>query len=79
MDTDGYISYECANVQSLMSILFMPVQSCDLIRVSDWRALYVARATQALYTFGQTPSLRMRETGLGMRQVEPRVYDQHYS
>ena len=45
----------------------MPAQSCDLIRASDWRALYIARATRALYTFVQTPSLRVREKGLGMR------------
>ena len=41
----------------------MPVQSCDFIRASNWRALYVARATQTLYTFVQTPSLHMRERG----------------
>ena len=46
----GYISYECARTQSLMCIRFMPAQSCDLIRASDWRALYIARATRALYT-----------------------------
>ena len=51
----------------LMCILFMPVQSCDLICVSDWRSLYVARATRALYTFVQIPSLRMHERGLGTR------------
>ena len=45
----------------------MPALSCDLIRASDWRALYVARVTRALYTFGQTPSLRVRERGLGTR------------
>ena len=67
MGTKGYISYERARTQSLMCIPFMPMQSCDLICASDWRALYVARVTQALYTFIQTPSLRMHERGLGMR------------
>ena len=50
-----------------MCILFMPVQSCDLIHASDWRALYVAWATRALYTFGQTPSFCVRDRGLGTR------------
>ena len=45
----------------------MPAQSCDLIRASDWRTLYIAQATRALYTFGQTPSLYVREKGLGTR------------
>ena len=45
----------------------MPEQSCDLIRASDWRTLYVAWATWALYTFVQIPSLRVREKGLGTR------------
>ena len=50
-----------------MCIPFMPAQSCDLIRASDWRVLYVAWAIWALYTFGQTPSLRVRERRLGTR------------
>ena len=60
----------------------MPVQSCDLIRASDWRALYVncTGDTGPIHVWPDgTPSLRMRETGLGMRQVEPRVYNKHYS
>ena len=42
----------------------MPEQSCDLIRASDWRALYIARTTWALFTFDQTLSVRVRERGL---------------
>ena len=56
-----------------MCIPFMPAQSCDLIRASDWRALYVARATRTLYTFGQTPSFRVRERGLGTRLVTNKI------
>ena len=32
---------------TVICILFMPAQWCDLIHASDWRTLYVARATKA--------------------------------
>ena len=65
--TKNYIAYKRARAQSLICIPLMPAQSCDLIHASDWCALYVARATRALYMFVQTPSLRVRERGLGTR------------
>ena len=34
--------------------------SCDFILESDWRAVFSARATRALYTFVQTPSRFLR-------------------
>ena len=45
--------------QSLMCIPFMPVQSCDLIRASDWHALYVAWATRDIILYERELGMRL--------------------